>query len=73
REDIRRRKDGTSQKAGASQHTIAKTLICKILRLSFVKLTKNEKRRLMQVVVCSKCGAKNRVDESKLATSEAKW
>ena len=26
----------------------------------------------MQVVVCSKCGAKNRVDESKLATSEAK-
>jgi thioredoxin len=26
----------------------------------------------MQVVVCSKCGAKNRVEESKLATSEAK-
>jgi thioredoxin 2 len=26
----------------------------------------------MKVVVCSKCGAKNRVDESKLATSEAK-
>ena len=26
----------------------------------------------MQVVVCSQCGAKNRVDESKLATSEAK-
>jgi thioredoxin 2 len=26
----------------------------------------------MQVVVCSKCGAKNRVDESRLATSEAK-
>ena len=26
----------------------------------------------MQVIVCSKCGAKNRVDESKLATSEAK-
>src|SRR5690349_6985582 len=26
----------------------------------------------MQVVVCSKCGAKNRVDESKLTTSEAK-
>ena len=25
----------------------------------------------MQVVVCSKCGTKNRVDESKLATSEA--
>ena len=26
----------------------------------------------MQVVDCSKCGTKNRVDESKLATSEAK-
>ena len=26
----------------------------------------------MRVVVCHKCGAKNRVDESKLATSEAK-
>ena len=26
----------------------------------------------MQVVVCKKCGAKNRVEESKLATSEAK-
>ena len=26
----------------------------------------------MQVVVCKKCGAKNRVDESKLANSEAK-
>ena len=26
----------------------------------------------MQVVDCNKCGAKNRVDESKLATSEAK-
>jgi len=26
----------------------------------------------MQIVACSKCGAKNRVDESKLATSEAK-
>ena len=26
----------------------------------------------MQVVVCSKCGAKNRIDESKLANSEAK-
>ena len=26
----------------------------------------------MQVVVCSKCGAKNRVDESRLASSEAK-
>jgi thioredoxin len=26
----------------------------------------------MQVSVCSKCGAKNRVEESKLATSEAK-
>jgi|ERR1700752_4280940 len=26
----------------------------------------------MQVVVCSKCAAKNRVDESRLATSEAK-
>ena len=26
----------------------------------------------MQVLVCSKCGSKNRVDESKLATSEAK-
>src|ERR1041385_2652609 len=26
----------------------------------------------MQVVVCSKCGAKNRVDESRLATSAAK-
>lgn len=26
----------------------------------------------MQVVVCKKCGAKNRVDESKLTTSEAK-
>ena len=26
----------------------------------------------MQVVVCSKCGAKNRVDENRLATSEAK-
>ena len=26
----------------------------------------------MQVVVCSKCGSKNRVDESRLATSEAK-
>ncbi len=26
----------------------------------------------MQVVVCSKCGVKNRVDESRLATSEAK-
>lgn len=26
----------------------------------------------MQVVVCSKCGAKNRVDEARLATSEAK-
>ena len=26
----------------------------------------------MQVVVCRKCGAKNRVEESKLATSEAK-
>ena len=26
----------------------------------------------MQVVVCSNCGSKNRVDESKLATSEAK-
>ena len=26
----------------------------------------------MQVVVCSKCGAKNRVDESRLANSEAK-
>lgn len=25
----------------------------------------------MQVIVCSKCGAKNRVEESKLATSEA--
>ena len=25
----------------------------------------------MQVVVCSKCGVKNRVDESKLATSDA--
>ena len=25
----------------------------------------------MQVVVCTKCGTKNRVDESKLATSEA--
>lgn len=25
----------------------------------------------MQVVVCSKCGTKNRVDESRLATSEA--
>ena len=25
----------------------------------------------MQVVVCSKCGAKNRVEESRLATSEA--
>lgn len=26
----------------------------------------------MQVVVCNKCGTKNRVDESRLATSEAK-
>ena len=26
----------------------------------------------MQVVICSKCGAKNRVEESRLATSEAK-
>ena len=26
----------------------------------------------MQVVVCSKCGVKNRVEESKLATSDAK-
>jgi thioredoxin 2 len=26
----------------------------------------------MQIVVCSKCGAKNRVDESRLATSQAK-
>jgi thioredoxin len=26
----------------------------------------------MQVIVCSKCGAKNRVDENKLSTSEAK-
>lgn len=26
----------------------------------------------MQLVVCSKCGSKNRVDESRLATSEAK-
>jgi thioredoxin len=26
----------------------------------------------MQVVVCSKCGAKNRVEESRLVTSEAK-
>ena len=26
----------------------------------------------MQVIVCSKCGTKNRVDESKLATREAK-
>lgn len=26
----------------------------------------------MQVVVCSKCGAKNRVDEARLANSEAK-
>jgi thioredoxin 2 len=26
----------------------------------------------MQIVVCSKCGAKNRVEESRLATSEAK-
>ena len=26
----------------------------------------------MQVVVCSKCGVKNRVEESRLATSEAK-
>jgi thioredoxin len=26
----------------------------------------------MQVVVCSKCGAKNRVDEARLASSEAK-
>ena len=26
----------------------------------------------MQVAVCSKCGAKNRVEESRLATSEAK-
>lgn len=26
----------------------------------------------MQVVVCSKCGSKNRVDERRLATSEAK-
>ena len=26
----------------------------------------------MQVVICSKCGSKNRVDESRLATSEAK-
>ena len=26
----------------------------------------------MQVVVCNKCGAKNRVDEARLATSEAK-
>jgi thioredoxin 2 len=26
----------------------------------------------MQVVVCSKCGTKNRVEESRLATSEAK-
>ena len=26
----------------------------------------------MQVVVCTKCGAKNRVEESRLATSEAK-
>lgn len=26
----------------------------------------------MQVVACSKCGAKNRVEESRLATSEAK-
>jgi thioredoxin 2 len=26
----------------------------------------------MQVVVCTKCGTKNRVDESKLTTSEAK-
>jgi thioredoxin len=26
----------------------------------------------MQVVVCSKCGAKNRVEESRLASSEAK-
>lgn len=26
----------------------------------------------MQVVVCSECGAKNRVEESRLATSEAK-
>ena len=26
----------------------------------------------MQVVVCNKCGAKNRVEESRLATSEAK-
>ena len=26
----------------------------------------------MQVTVCSKCGAKNRVEESRLATSEAK-
>ena len=30
------------------------------------------KEACMQVVVCSKCGAKNRVEESKLATSEAK-
>jgi thioredoxin len=26
----------------------------------------------MQVIVCSKCGAKNRIEESRLATSEAK-
>ena len=26
----------------------------------------------MQVMVCSKCGTKNRVEESRLATSEAK-
>ena len=26
----------------------------------------------MQVVVCGNCGAKNRVDENRLATSEAK-
>lgn len=26
----------------------------------------------MQVIVCSKCGAKNRVEESRLATSDAK-
>ena len=26
----------------------------------------------MQIVVCSKCGAKNRVEEARLATSEAK-
>src|SRR5215213_3048639 len=63
---------GISRKVAKAQSATA------FLRVFFATLrekklrNQTEERCRMQVVVCSKCGTKNRVEESRLATSEAK-